>query len=263
MLATKILPIKIFLPFTLLLQLSIPQPSFGADTLQVGYETGTSDSGIEGLGSTKATAADAEFISQDHARSGAYSIGHKVVLENSGYQSNNSYRSESDTIDILSTRYRPGMEIRYQFSALLSNWEDWQGGANPIDIIWQFKHTQGGPDATIGVKRNSLVLRYGESGQQATLIDDVRSLDNKWIDIQADVLWSDTDSGYITVDVRVQGETNFTQKFHVDNFKTFTDNGTGNFGYLKWGLYRPDSTPSNNSLERVVYHDDIIIQPVP
>ncbi|NEP13458.1 MAG: hypothetical protein F6K14_25275 [Symploca sp. SIO2C1] len=262
MFPTKAFPIKaFFLPF-LLLQLSVPQPSYGADILKVDYESGTSDSGIKGLKATHAKAADAAFISRDYSRSGDYSIGHKVVLGDSTYQSNNSYRSESDTIEIISTRYEPGMEIKYQFSVLLNNWEDWSGKDIPIDIIWQFKHTQGEPDAVIGVKRNSLVLRYGESGEQATLIDDIRSLDNKWIDIRADILWSDTNNGYLTVYVRTEDETDFIEKLNLDNFKTFTDNGKGDFGYLKWGLYRPDSTSSNNALERVVYHDDITISAI-
>ncbi len=240
----------------------MPTGMFASTILNVDYATGEMTSGIPGLTSTNAAAPDAARIETDYSRSGGFAISHKVVLDDVDYNSNGSPRSESDTVSILNTRYEPGMHRKYEFSFLLKDWEDWGGEFIPNDIIWQFKHTGGGPDATFGIKRNSLVFRYGATGQ-LNIINDMRPFDNKWIDLQTEILWADDNTGFIKVFVKNEDQTTFSQVVDITNYKTFTDQATGDFGYLKWGLYRSDSTSSNNSLTRIVYHDNITISNIP
>jgi hypothetical protein len=225
--------------------------------LNAGYESGTLDSGISGLVATNATAPDAALASTNYARSGTYSIYHKVTLDNPAYVSDGSPRSESDALALIDTRYSPGIHGIYTFSVLLKDWQDWNTGeATPVDIVWQFKHTSGGPDAFVAVKRNQLVLRYGVSGAQLVLVNDIRPFDNQWIDVKFDILWSGTADGYIKAWVGANGAP-LAQVVDVENYATFS-NGTGNFGYLKWGLYRPDSSSATGSvITREVYHDNI------
>ena len=118
-----------------------------------------------------------------------YSIAHKVVLDNPAYVSAGAPRSESATDQISSTFYSAGLERRYEFSFLLANWQPWDGLATPVDIIWQFKRFGSPADMFVGVKRNSLVLRYDGSAE-ATLINDVRPYVNQWVDVRIDVLWA-------------------------------------------------------------------------
>ena len=241
---------------------NIPTSTFASTILIADYETGEMTSGITGLTPTKAAAPDAASIETDYARSGNFAISHKVVLDDEAYISSGSPRSESDTLSILNTRYEPGMHRKYEFSFLLKDWEDWGGVFIPNDIIWQFKHTQGGPDASFGIKRNSLVFRYAGT-TQINIIDDMRPFDNKWIDLQTEVLWADDETGHIKVFVKNEDQETFSQVVDITNSKTFTDQATGDFGYLKWGLYRPDSTSANNSITRIIYHDNIKISAIP
>merc|ERR1711924_174029 len=98
----------------------------------------------------------------------------------------------SDTLDVRETRYANGVNARYQFSVLFRDWEDWKNKGIPTDIIWQFKHTDGGPDGFFGIKRNSLILRWGKR-DQFTILSDIRPYANEWIDIKTDIYWSDND----------------------------------------------------------------------
>ncbi|WP_206412395.1 heparin lyase I family protein [Lysobacter enzymogenes] len=242
------------------LALSLCSPLAGAQAplLSVDYETGTPDSGVAELTLSNASAADAEFVTADLRRyPSRFAIGHKVVLDDPAYVSDGAPRSEAASNRAANGTYRPGDHRRYTVSVLLKDWEDWNQVSAPLDIIWQFKHVSGGPDFSIGVKRNALVLRYGASGQ-VTLIDDIRPYDNRWIDLRMDVLWSRTSDGYFTADVRLDGETDYVRKADLRGLATFDPRFAGEFGYLKWGLYRADSRSANGDARiRVAYHDDI------
>ncbi|MBX7210257.1 MAG: polysaccharide lyase [Verrucomicrobiaceae bacterium] len=234
-----------------------------ADTIvfNADYESGALDSGITGLDATQATAPDAALVSTAYARSGTYSIYHKVTLDDPAYVSAGKPRSESDTSGVSSTLYRSGDHAIYTFSVLLKDWQDWSSGATPIDIVWQFKHTNGSPDAFVGVRRNQLVLRYGAS-DQVVLVNDIRPFDNKWIDLKFDIFWSDLTNGYIKAWVSANGAP-LTRVANIANYATYSG-GTGNFGYLKWGLYRPDSTSANGAvMTREAHHDNISVTVVP
>lgn len=226
-------------------------------SLLVDYETGTRDSGVPGLTLSGASAPDAEFVAADLPRSGRFAIAHKVALDDPAYVSDGAPRSEAASNRAANGTYRPGDHRRYTVSVLLKDWEDWNQVSAPLDIVWQFKHVGGGPDFSIGVKRNALVLRYGVSGQ-VTLIDDIRPYDNRWIDLRMDVRWSRANDGYFAADVRLDGEADYVRKADLRGLATFDPRFAGEFGYLKWGLYRPDSRSANGDARiREVYHDDI------
>jgi hypothetical protein len=231
--------------------------------LNVGYETGTPDSGIPNLQATAASAPDAAVVSTAFARTGQYSIAHKVVLDDPAYVSAGAPRSESATNQISSTFYSAGLERRYQFSFLLYNWQPWDGLATPVDIIWQFKRFGAAADMFVAVKRNSLVLRYGGSAE-ATLINDVRPYVNQWIDVSIDVLWEPTPSGWANVQVRLPGQPDYAPVFS-SSFPTLNPAFTSSpNGYLTWGLYRPDSSSAaGDPITRIVYHDDIQVYSLP
>jgi Polysaccharide lyase len=231
--------------------------------LDVGYETGTLDSGIPNLQATAASAPDAAVVSTAYARTGQYSIAHKVVLDDPAYVSAGAPRSESATDLISSTFYSAGLERRYEFSFLLANWQPWDGLATPVDIIWQFKRFGAAADMFVAVKRNSLVLRYDGSAE-ATLINDVRPYINQWVDVRIDVLWAATPSGWANVQVRLPRQPDYAPVFG-GSFPTLNPAFTSSpNGYLKWGLYRPDSSSAaGDPITRIVYHDDIRVFALP
>lgn len=248
--------------FACLACMQAPATSAQTQLLSVDYETGTTDSGIPALEPTAATAADAAFVSERYARAGRYAIGHKVVLDDPAYVSAGAPRSESATHRLAAGTYRNGDHRRYAFSVLLQDWQDWSDGAAPVDIVWQFKHAGGEPDMFVGVRRNQLVLRYAD--RQILLIGDIRPYDNQWIDLRFDVLWANTPTGYFTADLRLPGETQYTRKADVADFATFSPATSGTVGYLKWGLYRPDSRSATGApLTRIALHDEIAVTQLP
>ncbi|NEE20767.1 hypothetical protein G3M58_81710, partial [Streptomyces sp. SID7499] len=88
------------------------------DRLRVDYESGTLNSGIAGLTTTKATAPDASGVVRP-ADEGSHAVQHKVTLGDPGYESNGAPRSESATDLLPSGRFVVGDEQRYEFSVLL------------------------------------------------------------------------------------------------------------------------------------------------
>lgn len=241
----------------------------GRVVLDVNYENGATNSGIAGLMPTNAPGSDAVGIVSGVARSGRYSLSHKVTLDDPAYFSFNHPRSETDTTRIWATQHRPGMRAIYKFSMLF---KDWKPHAHPTrrpsDIVWQFKVTNGTqPDSFIKVRENGLVIRHG--GAMEGLIWDIRPYNNKWIDFRMDVFWSDKNTGWIKVWVRPDGQAEFKQVVNSQNIRTYYGDpaNTSQRGYIKWGLYRPDSysREAGTALTREIYHDDIkmIVMPPP
>jgi hypothetical protein len=231
--------------------------------LDVNYETGTLNSGIRGLDATLARAPDAARIVDGAARSGRYAISHKVTLHDPAYVSAGAPRSESDT----------------------NHWEIGQGGHTPsagnaCDLYGQpdveglaemarRRTPDGHPLAVqayarqsrrvVGVNRNSVIFRYGASAQRH--LADESQITNKWLDMKFDIYWSDKNAGWIKLWTRFQGQKDYKLAVNVSGIRTFTGNPAKDFGYLKWGMYRPK--PKNRALDasvpltREVYHDDI------
>ncbi|BAV99257.1 heparin lyase I family protein [Lysobacter enzymogenes] len=238
-------------------------------TLDIGYETGTDDSGYPGLVATEAVAADAAYLALDQPRSGRYALAHKVTWRDPAYTSFGAPRSEATASGIRgpgNTRpgqYAAGQHRRYTFSILLKDWEPWVATtAAPVDILWQFKHFGGGPDMFVGVRRNQMILRYGN--KQATLVDDVRPYNNRWIDFRFEVLWARDASGRFSADVRLDGQSDYVRKIEEPAFATFNPAYSSPGGTIQWGLYRPDAAAvPYAAATRVVYHDDITVTELP
>lgn len=243
-----------------------PPPSITNTILNVDYENGTTNSGITGVTATHALASDAVYMVPNGA-TGNYAVAHKVVLGNSDYYSDGSYRSESDAVSEKQFRYSPGDERRYEFSVLLKDWEQWNSN-NPAygDNIFQLKMSDGQLlPVRILTRRNSIVTRnYTE---QNDLVSDFRPYINQWIRFRIDVKWSTAATGYLKIYTKLPDQADFNLMLDKNNFVTFTGNvENGNVGYIKWGVYREagkdangDVITSDNVLTRIVYHDDIRI----
>lgn len=237
--------------------------------LNIDYETGTTDSGIFRLVATEAPAADAAYIVDGEARSGRYALAHKVTWTDPGYVSFGAPRSEAHASSVRDGalkpgQYAPGQHRLYTFSVMLKDWEDWNGapGPAPVDIVWQFKHFNGGPDFYVGVRRNQMILRYGE--KQAVLIDDVRPYDNRWLDFRFEIYWAKDDSGYYTAEVKRDGDADYTLKAAEAAYPTFDPAYAGTAGTIQWGLYRPDAAKVPGATPtRIVLHDDIRVIELP
>ena len=236
--------------------------------LNINYESGTLNSGINTIGATKATATDAAYMLSPGFNSN-YAIAHKVTLGLPEYYSNDAYRSEADAINLSEALFFPGMERRYEFSVYLKDWQQWNSVNPPYgDNIFQLKVSGGDPvPVRILTKRNTIVARYDVSGN-GIIISDFRPQINKWINFRIDVKWTLDNTGYFKIYTQYEGETNYTLRLENLNARTFT--GTklqnGQKGYIKWGVYREAGKDidgnvilTDNALTRIAYHDNIRI----
>ncbi|MEU2509843.1 heparin lyase I family protein [Streptomyces sp. NPDC007863] len=225
--------------------------------LTIDYANGQLDSGIPNLTTTHATALDASSVvksGDDHA------VAHKVTLGDPGYVSDGAPRSESATNDVHEGRFVVGDEQRYEFSVLLKDWETWESGESEAgDIIFQGKHAGGNlPSFYLMTKRNSIAFRSPTLNLQSTVVGDIRPHLGKWMHFRVDVSWTDDSTGYYKVSTKMPGESDYMLRQTHTNVKTFHPVNPADFGYLKWGLYRPDQTLAKGDVTtRIVYHDDI------
>ncbi len=227
----------------------------------INYESGTIQSGYPGLVTTHATAADASYIVNE-ARSGKHAVAHKVTLDNDGYFSDGSWRSETADLGIKEPNlFQIGDHHRYEFSILLKDWEPWVSGmtGSAGDIIWQAKQSTAGPSFYVMTKRNSIALRDTIRGTQFEVLSEFRPYINKWIDIRIDVRWEERATGYYKVSIKLPGEQDYKLMVNEENIITFdTENTSAYQGYIKWGLYRPASFIANSDpATRIIYHDDL------
>lgn len=230
-----------------------------SDTLlYVNYESGTTDSGIEGIVATKATASDAAGIVST-AATGNYAISHKIIEGNSGYYSNDAYRSESDADQIPTAHYYPGDERRYEVSVLLKDWTPWNTGdpTNETNVFQLKLSGESEVPLQIRTQRNALRLRFASANNVPTvdILADVRPYVNQWIHFRVDVKWANTATGYMKTYMKLPGQNDYALVDNKTNYLTYNDNNTaGQHGYIKWGLY---IAPAN--ITRIAYHDDIRI----
>ncbi|WP_406064710.1 polysaccharide lyase [Streptomyces sp. NBC_01077] len=234
--------------------------SSGSSTLlTVNYRNGTLNSGIPDLTTTHATAADASYVvdaGEDHA------VAHKVTLGDPGYVSDGAPRSESATNEVHEGKFVVGDEQRYEFSVLLKDWKTYEPGDSETgDIIFQGKHAGGNlPSFYLMTKRNSIAFRSPTLDLQSTVVGDFRPHLGAWMHFRVDVSWTDDNTGYYKVSTRMPGESQFTLRQAYEGVKTFHPVNPADFGYIKWGLYRPGQTLEKGDVPtRVVYHDDIRI----
>ena len=225
--------------------------------LTIDYANGELDSGIPDLSTTHATAADASSVvpsGNDHA------VVHKVTLGDPAYVSDGAPRSESATNDVHEGKFVVGDEQRYEFGVLLKDWKPFEpGDSENGDIIFQGKHAGGNqPSFYLMTKRNSIAFRSPILGLQVSVVDDFRPHIDKWMHFRVDVSWTDDSTGYYKVSSKLPGETRYTLRKTYENVKTFHPVNPADFGYLKWGLYRPGQSLEKGDVPtRIVQHDDI------
>ena len=231
----------------------------GDTLLNITYESGTTSSGIAGLSATNATAPDAAYMVSPGA-TGNWAIAHKVVYGDSGYWSDDNWRSESATNQLMLGCYNPGDSLRYEFSVFFKDWTPWNTG-DPINEtnFFQLKISAGkAVPLQIRTQRNALRIVYGNIDGSKTEIDilgDMRPYINQWIKFRVDVGWATTPTGYIKIYMKLPDQVDFVLANAIDNWVTFTgDVAAGNVGYVKWGVY---IVPPN--ITRIAYHDDIRI----
>ena len=225
--------------------------------LKVDYEDGQISRPALGVTAVPPKAADALQATKDFSRSGVFSIRSKVAASDD-YISAGKHRAESDAMRAKGARYQSGDRRRYQFSVMLD--KSWQVSKAPtVDIIWQFKRTDGGPDMFVGVKRDSIVLRH--MNEQDLLVKKYKP--GEWMDFRFDVTWSTGTNGLLEAWVKTGRQSEFAKVLTYAGPNIDADR-TRQVGYVKWGLYRPgalETTDVTNA--RVVYHDDILIATLP
>ncbi|MFJ6609689.1 heparin lyase I family protein [Streptomyces sp. NPDC091289] len=235
------------------------------DRLQVDYESGTLDSGVAGLTTTKATARDASGVVRP-AHQGTYAVQHKVTLDDPGYESNDAPRSESATDLLPAGRFAVGDEQRYEFSVLLKDWEPYgPGDSTSGDIVFQGKYAGGNvPAFYLMAKRNEIAFRSPHLNRQTTVVEDLRPQVNRWMRFRVDARWTTDGTGYLRVAVRLPGQDDYRQVVAYENVRTYQPENPADHGYLKWGLYRPSQSTGNGDVPtRIVQHDDIRVLDLP
>ncbi|MFD8970947.1 heparin lyase I family protein [Streptomyces sp. NPDC059593] len=231
--------------------------------MTVDYDNGLLNSGIPQLTTTHASAPDASYV----VGSGSgRAVAHKVTLGDPGYVSDGAPRSESATNDVREGRFVVGDHQRYEFSVLLKDWKTYEpGDSESGDIIFQGKHAGGNlPSFYLMTKRNSIAFRSPTLNLQSTVVDDIRPHLGRWMRFRVDVKWTDDSTGSYRVSTRMPGASRFTLRQVYENVKTFHPVNPADFGYLKWGLYRPGQTLDKGDVPtRIVHHDDIRVLDLP
>ncbi|WP_239110118.1 heparin lyase I family protein [Streptomyces anulatus] len=229
------------------------------DRLRVDYESGTLNSGIAGLTTTKATAPDASGVVRP-ADEGSHAVQHKVTLGDPGYDSNGAPRSESATDLLPSGRFVVGDEQRYEFSVLLKDWKTYTpGDSESGDIVFQGKYAGGNvPAFYLMAKRDEIAFRSPHLNRQSTVVADLGPQVNRWMRFRVDARWTTDGTGYLRVAVRLSGEDAFRPVVAYENVRTYQPENPADHGYLKWGLYRPSQSIGNGDVPtRIVRHDDL------
>lgn len=253
----------------LIIQPETQGPAFrnGDTMLYVNYEKGILNSGIKGLTTTHATAMDASYLVSPGQNGSNFAIAHKVTIGDPSYFSDNNWRSESATDQLMEGKFTRGDQRRYECSLLLKDWTPYTSGMSDSgDIIFQGKLGGGGnPAFYFMTKRNAIVFRMPNNNLQQTIIADFRAFINQWIDFRVDVKWEEQPTGYYKVYCKKPGDNDYTLIWQVDHFPTFMpDNPNAVSGYNKWGLYRVDQSLSNGDVPtRIIYHDNIRIIKLP
>lgn len=237
--------------FALAAQANPPVPLSAQEIFTVGYEP-TENLATLGATLTTKSATSALKVDCSVARSGKCSV--KAFIEKTAASvSAGAYRAESDTMQLLETRYSPGDTLLYRFSLKLPT--DWDiQPRSSIDIVWQFKRFDGPPDMFVAVKGHSLVLRVGANAQ-VTLLEPLPL--GSWLDIDLKVRWSARADGQAMGSVQVAGS-NLSKSFQY--LGPTARNDKPQAAYLKWGLYKPGKTDGSMQFQpRAVWHDDIYV----
>ena len=228
----------------------------GNDSKDLVFSTGyEADEVTSDLEKDLPEAKDAASRSGTVSRGGKFSICHKIANAKE-YISYKSHRAESTTMHHRASRYSEGDHFRYQFSVYLpANWEI--DSRESVDIFWQFKRFEGGPDVFVAVKGSDIVVRSNglNNRRQDPLIKNYKT--GRWYDFRFDILWSTGAKGQLKAFIKSGDEKEYSEvvSFSGANIQNTKDNSA----YLKWGIYKPDFDLSRLKNARVIYHDEISV----
>lgn len=223
--------------------------------LRVDYEGGTLASAGRGVVADGPSAKDAFSVSDQRPRNGTFCLRTKVA-NSDDYVSYGAHRAETWTSKLAAYCHNEGDVFRYRFSFRFQ--EDWQFDTrDSVDIIWQFKRFDGGPDMFVGVKGQDIVLRCRSEGQW-TLAENCQAGD--WMDLCLIVRWSTGPDGFVEAFSKRAAGAQFKKvvSFHGPNMRDARPDST----CLQWGIYKPDMKDSTAKKPRVIYHDDIIVEKI-
>jgi hypothetical protein len=226
--------------------------------LCVDYESGDLTTAGEGVLADLPAAHDAISISDDMPRRGRFCVRTKVA-NSDDFLSYGKHRAETTVMKKMAIRYSESEVFRYRFSLRLD--KSWQiegklpDDRDSVDIVWQFKRFEGGPDMFIGVKREEIVLR-SQNGKQVTILGSYAP--DEWMDFCVISRWSAGEDGFTEVFVKRPADREFRSAASVRG-PNMRDAEPKN-AYLTWGIYKPGMSNSTATNARIVFHDDIIVE---
>ncbi|GAA2212529.1 hypothetical protein GCM10009850_079910 [Nonomuraea monospora] len=254
-----------------------------ADTImRATYENGRTDSGYAGIG---ASGCCAYSLNPDGnlRRTGNLSI--RSTLRYGDPEVSGGPRAESDTVNLTAARFQPGQTTWYGFSLYIPS--TWQDDATAEDIVFQWHHTKSScddpnrspamflevlpPSATaasrfrLRVNSDPVLCDHRDNADAnltKTSYDLVALTKGVWHDFVLQVDWSYTRTGSITAWHQTSKLPGWTQVLNAQNVANTYNSGTGTFGYLKWGIYKPAWRQGPTAVtERVVWHDNVAVAP--
>jgi hypothetical protein len=240
----------------------IPHEAYAQDNLKkeilyLNFENKLINSGNRGV-TAEITTLNSITIDCHTARKG--NCSQKSTIKNStDYYAHGAPRSETNTTKISESLYKNGDHFFYLFSIRVS--ENWELNApkNSLDILWQFKRFNAGPDMFIGIKNNAIVWRIIEDDQIILANPLPRG---KWIDFFFDIKWSNQNDGFINAVITIDGQ---NPKEYSLKGRNMANAANSKYGTIQWGIYKP--VDKNELIDqkkpdfenRTVNHDEIYI----
>ncbi len=259
--------------FSTLAALVSARTKFHAD-----YEDGCVSSGyptegpyriwVPGIEPGLAVAKDAVYMVKGGAHGTKWAVANKVTLDDPAYIGGNFPRSEFGFGGPRGTSYNSGDRGAYSFSMQFPDLIPSVKGDRPApmeDVVWQFKHFDGGHDIHLALVGVNLVLGWGGNVYKQVIIDDVMPYVNKWMDFHFDVYWKDDMTGWFTLDMKLPGRhgkhTKHTiKKKNIQTFVTASPDGTkwGGHGMIQYGVYRHSAnSTAGDTKTLIVWHDEV------
>ncbi|KFX90945.1 hypothetical protein O988_07972 [Pseudogymnoascus sp. VKM F-3808] len=240
------------------------------------YEDGSISSGyptagpfriwVPGIEPNLAVAKDACYMVKGGAHNTKWAVANKVTLDDPDYIGGNYPRSEFGFGGPRGTSYNSGDRGAYSFSMQFPDLVPSVKGDRPApkeDVVWQFKHYDGGHDIHIALVGVNLVLGWGGNVYKQVIIDDVMPYVNKWMDFHFEVLWKDDETGWFTLEMKLPGERRLghkVEKKDIQTFVTASPDGTkwGGHGMIQYGVYRNSAnSTAGDTKTLIVWHDEV------
>lgn len=251
--------------------------SVSAETrFNANYENGQISSGyptkgvfrvwVPGVEPGLAKAKDACYMVRGGAHNTKWAVANKVTLDDPAYIGGGSPRSEFGFGGPRGTSYRSGDHGEYTFSMQFPDLVPSVKGnrkAPMEDVVWQFKHYNGGHDIHIALVGVELVLGWGGNVYKEVIIDDIMPYVNKWMDFRFRVHWAIATTGSFTLEMKLPGDRGWghrIEKKDIQTFVTASPDGTlwGDHGMIQYGVYRHSAnSTAGDTKTLVVWHDEV------